>query len=78
MVCPHEREIILSLKIVDYLHVQADKPWYNYSCADPESFVRGGILLTMFFVVFFLVVEGIEDPNTTLSGPSSAHQRNTT
>ena len=24
------RKIIHSLKLVDYLHVQADKPWYNY------------------------------------------------
>ena len=40
-------------------------------CADPESFVRGGPTLT-----FFLVDEGREDPNTTLSGPSSACQRN--
>ena len=23
-------EIIHSLKLVDYLHVQADNPWYNY------------------------------------------------
>ena len=23
-------EIIDSLKLVDYLHVHADKPWYNY------------------------------------------------
>ena len=23
-------KIIYSLKLVDYLHVQADKPWYNY------------------------------------------------
>ena len=60
MVCPHVREIIRSLKILDYLHVQADKQWYNYSCADPEGFVRGGPFLTMFFVSFF--EEGKEDP----------------
>ena len=29
-VCPPERKIIHSLKLVDYLHVQADNPWYNY------------------------------------------------
>ena len=28
-VCPPVRKIIHSLKLVDYLHVQADKPWYN-------------------------------------------------
>ena len=43
------------------------------SCADPESFDRGGPLLTMFY---FLVVEGREDPNTTISGPSLVRQRN--
>ena len=42
------------------------------SCADPESFVRGGPTRTR----VFLVDEGREDPNTTISGPSSAHQRN--
>ena len=30
MGCPHVRKIIHSLKLVDYLHVQADNPWYNY------------------------------------------------
>ena len=29
-VCPPVREIIHSLKLVDYLHVQADNPWYNH------------------------------------------------
>ena len=28
-VCPSVRKIIHSLKIVDYLHVQIDNPWYN-------------------------------------------------
>ena len=37
------------------------------TCPDPESFVRGGP---------FLVAEGWEDQNTTISGPSSACQRN--
>ena len=49
---------------------------YGLACADPESFLgvffrRGPILTT-----FFLVDEGREDPNTTISGPSSARQRN--
>ena len=39
-------------------------------CADPESYVRGGPTLT------FLVDEVREDQNTTIGGPSSAHQRN--
>ena len=29
-VWPPVRKIIHSLKLVDYLHVQVDKPWYNY------------------------------------------------
>ena len=40
------------------------------SCADPESFVRGGPTLTT-----FLIDEGRDDPNTTLIGPSLASQR---
>ena len=43
-----------------------------YTCADPESFVRGGPTLT----TFFLVGEGRDDPNTTKSGPSTARKRN--
>ena len=35
--------------------------------------IRGGPALT----IFFLVDEGRKDPNTTISGPSSARQRNT-
>ena len=27
--CQHVRKIIHSLKLVDYLYVQADNPWYN-------------------------------------------------
>ena len=26
----HVRNIIHSLKVVDYLHIQAENPWYNY------------------------------------------------
>ena len=29
-ICPPVCKIIHSLKLVDYLHVQADNPWYNY------------------------------------------------
>ena len=43
----------------------------TFSCADPESFARGGPTL-----MIVLVYEGRKDPNTTISGPSSAHQRN--
>ena len=43
------------------------------TCGDPESFVRGGPNLITFF--FKKVDEGIEDPNVTINGPSSARQR---
>ena len=42
------------------------------SCADLENFLRGGPNL----ITYFLVEEGIEDPNITINGPSSASQRN--
>ena len=46
----------------------------------PESFVRCGPALTLFFffvsLFYFLVDDGREDPNTTKSGPSSMHQHN--
>ena len=39
---------------------------YNsVTCADPESFVRGGLPLTGIFVD-----KGRKDPNTTISRPS--------
>ena len=28
--CPPVRKIIHSLKLVDYLHVQVDNPWYKF------------------------------------------------
>ena len=34
-VCPPVRKIIHSLKLVDYLHVQTDNPWYNYYLYHP-------------------------------------------
>ena len=40
--------------------------------ADPESFVREGPNL----ITFFLVDEGIADPNVTINGPSSTRQGN--
>ena len=39
------------------------------ACADSESIVKGVQLW------LFLVDEGSKDPNTTISGPSSARQR---
>ena len=51
----------------------SEKSRWDRLCADPESFDRGG---SAFDNVSFLVVEGREDPNTTISGPSSVRQRN--
>ena len=52
------------------------------ACADPEIFVRWDALLTafffFFFFFFFLVNEGRGGSSTTISGPSSASQRNGT
>ena len=42
------------------------------SCADLESFFRGGPTLT----TFFFVDEGRDHPNTTISGSSSTRKRN--
>ena len=49
-----------------------------YTCADPESFVRWGPTLTFYFsfLFFFFFDEGRYDSNTTISGPSTARQRN--
>ena len=45
---------------------------FTDTCADPERFVIGG---SNFDNVFFND-EGRKDPNTTISGPSSARQQN--
>ena len=42
-VCPPVRKIIHSLKLVDYLHVQADNPWYNYYLYHPTLFMKDSI-----------------------------------
>ena len=47
-----------------------------FPCADPENFAGRGPTFTTFFFVFFLGDEGKVDPNTTISGPTSARQRN--
>ena len=49
--------------------------WSCSACAAPGSFVRGGPTLTFFLFVFF-IWGWREDPNTTISGSSSAHQQN--
>ena len=43
-----------------------------------QKVLSGGPTVIFFFfflIVFFLVDEGRGDPNTTISGPSSGHQR---
>ena len=51
------------------------KVFLQVSCTGPERFVRGYPALTHFLFVF-AVYEGREDPNTTISAPSSARHRN--
>ena len=46
---------------------------YN-TCVDPDCFTRGGPILTTLFI---FLDDRREDPNTTISGPSSACQQNT-
>ena len=41
-----------------------------------RKFCQWGSKFDNVFLVFFLVDEGIEDPNVTISGPSSARQQN--
>ena len=57
-----------------YLAIQTSS---GASCADPDSFVIGGPTLRLFLFIFFQFDER-KDPNTctTISGQSSAHQRN--
>ena len=39
-VCPPVRKIIHSLKLVDYPHIQADKPWYNSYVTNGCNFMK--------------------------------------
>ena len=45
---------------------------HHFPCADLESFFRGGPTLQR----ISFVDDGRDDPNTNISGPSSAQQRN--
>ena len=45
-VCPRVREIIHSLKLVDFLLVQADKPWHNYITISVQENRAKGYLKT--------------------------------
>ena len=67
------RAVWSSLCLVLYVNWNCTHFTVLLTFADPENFVRGGgATLTTFF---FEVDEGWEDPNTTISGPSSARQR---
>ena len=47
-------------------HIEHSTGWIaQMACADPESFVRGGPTLTLFFLFFY--DEGREDQNTTIT-----------
>ena len=65
----------LNYVVGTHIFVEKKELYRNFSfvrtCTDPESFVRGGPNSLSFFLVF-LVVEGIEDSNTALKGPSSS------
>ena len=78
---PISPEIVPPLNIEESTDEAVLPPWLEavshninllYSCADPESFVRGGPIL----MGFFLVCKGRDDLNTTISGPSSPCQQN--
>ena len=48
------------------------------TCADPESFVRGGPILTCFLFIYLFIYffdEGREDQNSTESGPLLTRHR---
>ena len=47
-VCPPIRKIIHSLKLVDFLHVQADNPWYNYYINVHEGHLKCKVHLKTF------------------------------
>ena len=53
---------------------QKKKSVLNFTCTDPESFLRGGPTWSFFVLFFVFFYEGREDPNTTLSEPSLAGQ----
>ena len=38
-VCPPVHKIIHLLKLVDYLHVQVDNPWYNYYISITDTYL---------------------------------------
>ena len=64
---PIEQKICLFLTFL-----KKKKSQNAMSCADPESFARGGPTLMGFFLGRGGGYEGKEDPNRTYSGPLSA------
>ena len=66
--CPPVRKKIHSLRLVDYLHVQVDKPWYNYYVfvgTLPSHHLRSWIIST-----YRWTSHGI-----TITCPSHHHQK---
>ena len=55
-VCPPVRKIIHSLKLVYYLHLQADNPWYNCYLALTQLFPV--LLTSRFYMVKYTHYEG--------------------
>ena len=52
------RKIIHSLKLVDYLHGQADNPWYNYY-VEPDKTDDKVIMFLNTFVLYVNKIDGI-------------------
>ena len=52
--CPSVRKIIHSLKLMDYLHVQADNQWYNYYLNWWK--LKACLVLQLLDVVFILLI----------------------
>ena len=48
------RKIIHELKLVDYLHVQADKPWKNYYIANDKSANMKNMLTVVSSIMSFI------------------------
>ena len=60
---------VCQIKLLSSMNADSD--------AEVKFFFVVVVLFFYCFFCFFQVDEGIEDQNITISGPSSAHQRNT-
>ena len=52
-VCLPVCKVIHSLKLVDYLNVQADNPWYNYYLFPIDKLVGHTLYITQYFIMVF-------------------------